>query len=219
MTECLRNCGEMSNGRGNIVQTASVSPQVIRYSVLLYFPFTLSIRDVEKLLAERGVEVGRETIRCWTANLGPKMAANLKRRNAKAAIKPLRSLLKNTGVKPEKIAIDKVRSFPKAMREIDLWERDKPGGPHPNNADENSHPPIRRRDRRQQKFKSQGSAQRFLATHAAIYNCFNTGTHLVSRRTLIKLRAKAHHECAITTRAAYNKTECPGWARPKLSCQ
>ena len=42
-------------------------PDVIRYSVWLYFRFTLSIRDVEELLAERGIEVSRETIRCWAA--------------------------------------------------------------------------------------------------------------------------------------------------------
>ena len=53
-------------------------PEVIRYSVFLYFRFTLSIRDVEELPAERGIEVSRETIRCWAATFGPKMASNLK---------------------------------------------------------------------------------------------------------------------------------------------
>ena len=40
--------------------------EVIRYAVWLYFRFTLSLRDVEELMAERGVEVSYETIRCWT---------------------------------------------------------------------------------------------------------------------------------------------------------
>jgi transposase-like protein len=42
-----------------------------------------------------------------------------------------------------------------------------------------SHLAIRRRERKQQKFKSQGSAQRFLSTHGAIYNTFNTQTQLI----------------------------------------
>ena len=39
-------------------------PDVIRYAVWLYFRFTLSLRDVEELLAERGIEVSREAVRC-----------------------------------------------------------------------------------------------------------------------------------------------------------
>jgi len=61
-----------------------------------------------------------------------------------------------------------------------------------NNRAENSHLPIRRRERKQQKFKSQGSAQRFLATHAAIYNTFNLQPNLISRPSLRALRAAAH---------------------------
>src|SRR5205814_1013139 len=40
-------------------------PQIIQYAVWLYFRFTLSLRDVEDLLAERGIEVSYETIRQW----------------------------------------------------------------------------------------------------------------------------------------------------------
>jgi len=39
-------------------------PDVIRYAVWLYFRFTLSVRDVEELLAQRGIEVSREAVRC-----------------------------------------------------------------------------------------------------------------------------------------------------------
>ncbi|WP_370690632.1 DDE-type integrase/transposase/recombinase [Parvibaculum sp.] len=42
-----------------------------------------------------------------------------------------------------------------------------------NNRAENSHLAIRRRERKQQKFKSQGSAKRFLASHGPVYNTFN----------------------------------------------
>jgi putative transposase len=60
----------------------------------------------------------------------------------------------------------------------------------------------RRRGRKQQKFKSQESAQRFLSTHGPIYNLFNTQTHLISRAGLRTLRADAHAEWAIVTEAA-----------------
>ena len=45
--------------------------EVIRYSVWLYFRFNLSLRDVEELMAQRGIDVSYETIRCWTIKLGP----------------------------------------------------------------------------------------------------------------------------------------------------
>jgi transposase-like protein len=41
-----------------------------------YFRFTLSIRDVEELLAQRGIEASREAVRCWVMKFGPLIAAN-----------------------------------------------------------------------------------------------------------------------------------------------
>jgi transposase-like protein len=43
---------------------------VIRHAVWLYFRFSLSFRDVEELMAQRGIEVSYETIRCWTIKFG-----------------------------------------------------------------------------------------------------------------------------------------------------
>jgi transposase-like protein len=71
-----------------------------------------------------------------------------------------------------------------------------------NNRAENSHLAIRRRERKQQKFKSQGSAQRFLATHAAVYNTLNTQTHLICRKTLRQFRAAAREAWVAATQAA-----------------
>lgn len=42
--------------------------EVIRYAVWLYFRFTLSLRDVEELLAQRGIQVSREAIRYWSTS-------------------------------------------------------------------------------------------------------------------------------------------------------
>jgi len=46
-------------------------PDVIRYAVWLYYRFTMSLRDVEDLLAERGIDVTYETVRCWANKFGP----------------------------------------------------------------------------------------------------------------------------------------------------
>ena len=53
--------------------------EVIRYGVWLYFRFGLSFRDVEEELAQRGIEVSYETIRCWTLKFGRLFARNLRR--------------------------------------------------------------------------------------------------------------------------------------------
>ena len=53
-----------------------------------------------------------------------------------------------------------------------------------------------------QRFKSQGQAQRFLSTHAAVYNTFNTQPHLIRRPTLRRFRADAHRAWAAASTAA-----------------
>jgi len=55
-------------------------PDIIRCSVWLYFRFTLSFRDVEEMLAQRGIEITYETIRCWTIKFGPLIARRLRKR-------------------------------------------------------------------------------------------------------------------------------------------
>ena len=52
--------------------------EIIRHAVWLYFRFSLSLRDVEELLAQRGIDVSYETIRCWTIKFGPQIARRLK---------------------------------------------------------------------------------------------------------------------------------------------
>jgi putative transposase len=53
-------------------------PDVIRHAVWLYLRFTLSYRDVEDLLAERGLIVSNEAIRQWVLKFGPVIAKNLR---------------------------------------------------------------------------------------------------------------------------------------------
>src|ERR687893_2204752 len=53
--------------------------EIIRHAVWLYLRFTLSYRDVEELLAERGIETSYETVRRWVLKFGPAFTRNLRR--------------------------------------------------------------------------------------------------------------------------------------------
>ena len=219
-------------------------PDVIRQAVWLYFRFTLSLRDVKDLMAERGIDVTYETIRCWVDKFGPAIAANIrkrsgradcvwhldemvvringqrmwmwravdkegevldvlvqKRRNKAAALKLLRKLLKSQGFVPDKIVTDGLASYGAALRELGCSKHHQPGQLKHNNRAENSHLPVRRRERKMQLFKSQGQAQRFTSTLSAIYNTFNIQRHLISRKTMRTFRNQAMAEWEIASAA------------------
>ena len=55
-------------------------PDIIQHAVWLYLRFTLSYRDVEDLLAERGLDISYETVRSWVLKFGPVFARRLRRR-------------------------------------------------------------------------------------------------------------------------------------------
>jgi len=113
-----------------------------------------------------------------------------RKRNKVPAKKRMRSLLKKQGFAPSVVVTDKPRSYASAFRDIGLSARHEQGL-RKNNRAENSHLPIRRRERKLQRFKSAGSAQRFLSAHAVVYNTLNPQRHLISRRTLRAFRAEA----------------------------
>ena len=208
-------------------------PAIIRHAVWLYARFTLSYRDVEELLAERGLDVSYETVRRWALKFGPLFARELRRRrsrptsqwhldemavmisgkqfwlwravdsegevldllvqrrrNKASAVKLMRKMLKKQGFAPEMLVTDKLRSYGAAKSELGLSARHEQGLRR-NNRAENSHQPVRRREFKMQRFKSPGSAQRFLSVHAAVHNTFNTQRHLTSRNTLRILRSGA----------------------------
>ncbi len=56
------------------------SPEVIRLAVMMYVKYPLSLRNVEDLLAERGIDISHETVRSWWNRFGPLFAADIRRR-------------------------------------------------------------------------------------------------------------------------------------------
>lgn len=105
-------------------------------------------------------------------------------------------LQRDQPVKPEVIVTDGLGSYVSAVEAFGLRSIHSPGRLRENNRVENSHLPIRKRERQMQLFKSQASAQRFLTVHAAVYNTFYTQRHLTSRSTLKALRHEAHQAWA-----------------------
>jgi hypothetical protein len=101
---------------------------------------------------------------------------------------------------PAELVTDQLRSYAAAKSELRLMARHEQGLRR-NNRAENSHLPVRRRERKMQRFKLPGSAQRFLSVHAAVQNAFNVQRHLVSRNTLRALRGKAFQNWRAATAA------------------
>ena len=216
---------------------------VIKRVIWLYFRFNLSLREIEELMAERGVDVSYETIRRWIDTFGTVFAKRIKsrssnpsprwhldevytkingkmvylwravddegtvldivvqsRRNKKAAMRLLRKLLKNSGVIPSRITTDRLGSYSAALKDLNMQSIHDVGG-RKNNRAENSHLPIRRRERKAQRFRSIGSAQKQLSSYGQIYNLFNFQRHLISRTTLKQFRTEARREWNIVTKA------------------
>jgi putative transposase len=210
------------NTRAHTYKRHRFPPDIIEYAVWLYFRFNLSQRDIEDLLAQRGIEVSRESIRLWCNKFGPVYARRLRhahrgygdtffidevfvkiqgkqqylwravdqdgdvidvflqgRRDAKAAKRFFRRLLKRHSEEPRKIVTDKLRSYGVAHREL-IPEAIHDASQYANNRAELSHQPTRVRERGMRRFKSPRQAQRFLGVHATVYNLFNLGRHLIS---------------------------------------
>jgi putative transposase len=196
--------------------------EIINQAIWLYHCFSLSLREVELILAARGIVVSYETIREWSLRFGRTYAKTLKRRrpkpgdkwfldevfvrirgklhylwravdqhgnvldvlvqsrrNAKAAKRFFRKLLKGLCYAPRVIVTDKLGSYGAAKREI------LPGVEHRqsrylNNRCEVSHQPTRRRERHMRRFKSVRQAQQFLSIHTPIHNHFQLRRHRLS---------------------------------------
>ena len=121
-------------------------------------------------------------------------------RDKAAALRLIRKLLRRQGFVPTVVVTDKLRSYRAALRDIG-FSGSHEQGLRANNRAENSHQPVRRRERKMQGFKSAKSAQRFVSVHAAVYNTFNVQRHLISRPTHRKFRTAAHQSWSDATAA------------------
>ncbi len=208
-------------------------PDIISYAVWLYYRFNLSHRDIEDLLAERGISVSYESVRLWCIKFGLIFAGRLKRkhqgygdtfyvdevsvkidgkqhylwravdqdgevvdvflqarRDATAAKRFFKRLLRSHGTEPRKIVTDKLRSYGVAHREM-MPDVIHDTSRYANNKTELSHQPTRVRERGMRRFKSTDQAQRFLAAHSAVSNLFNLGRHVVRAEHYRLLRRRA----------------------------
>lgn len=190
--------------------------EIIAHAVWLYYRFPLSLRDVEDLLAERGIGVSFQTVSEWAVKFGLEFARKLRRRSRgnfadnwhldemvvsikgqkywlwravdangyvldallqsrrdkRAALRLIYKLLKGQESPPRVIVTDKLCSYDAAKRKI------MPGTEHRshkglNNRAENSHLPVRRREKRMMRFKSAGHCQHFVSVHAPAANLFH----------------------------------------------
>lgn len=99
--------------------------------------------------------VGGERVWIWRAvdDEGEVMVVQ-KRRDTAAALKLLRRLLRHQHVELKRIGTDGLRSYPVALEILGVIDRHHPGRLRDNNRAENSHPSIRRRERKMRGFKS-----------------------------------------------------------------
>ena len=218
-------------------------PEIISHAVWLYHRFSLSFRDVEELLAERGVVVSYETIRQWCRKFGPHYAQKLRRkegrlgdiwhldelfvniqgtrhylwravdqdgdtidilvqkhRNAHAAKRFFRKLMKGQSAPPWRLVTDKLRSYSAAHREV-MPSLVHDTRQYANNRAEVSHQPTRQRERQMRGFRSAGQAQRFLSVHGVIQNFFRLGRHHLRSENYRFLRDRSFRDWSEVTAA------------------
>ena len=215
-------------------------PGIIRLVVMMYVKYPLSLRNVEDLLAERGIDVCHETVRFWWNRFGPMFAAEIRRkrvehmraythwrwhldemyvkingemhylwrtvdhegevleafvtktRDKAAALKFMKKLVKRHR-SAKAITTDGLRSYKAAMNEIGNASKQEIGR-WANNRVENSHLPLRRRERAMNRFRRMKTLQKFAAVHSQVHNHFNQERHLTDRQTYRQRRLEALSE-------------------------
>jgi putative transposase len=205
--------------------------------MMLYIRFPLSLRNVEDLLHERGIEISHESVRYRWNRFGPMLAAQIRRRRVERmrqspqwgwhldemfvkingethylwrAVDHEGEVLESFVTKgrdpqgwrevpeeamrrhgsPESNMTDRLRSYDAALCEIGAAKLQETGR-YLNNRAENSHLPLRRRERAIPRFRRMRSLQTFVAVHSSVHNHFNQERHLYSRDNFKLSRAAA----------------------------
>ena len=70
----------LESGMNNPFRYFNSSPEVIRLVVMMYVRYPLSLRNVEDLLAERGIDISHEAVRFWWNRFGPMFAAEIRKK-------------------------------------------------------------------------------------------------------------------------------------------
>ena len=145
------------------------SPKVIRLVVRMFVRYKLSLRTVENLLAERGIDICHQTVRLgWH------------RHYSWRAVDREGDVLVTDDLRSYRTALDEIGNA--GWQEIDCWA---------NNRAENSHLPFRRRERAMLRFRSLTSVRKFNSVYAAFHNHFNQDRRLIGRRA-----CKVRHSAA-----------------------
>jgi putative transposase len=213
------------------------SPEVIGLVVMMYVRYPLSLRNVEDLLFERGIDICHETVRKWWNRFGPMFASEIRRkrdqrmrqfthrrwhldetyvkingqmhylwravdhegevlesfvtkeRDKAAALKFIKKAMKRHG-RTKAIVTDGLRSYRAALTAIGAANLQEVGR-WKNNVVENSHQPLRRRERAMSRFRRMKTLQKFASVHGSIHNHFAQERHLVSRKIYKERRAAA----------------------------
>jgi putative transposase len=139
-------------------------PAIISRCVWLYYRFSVSLRDASELMLARGIEVSHEAI--------------------------LRRLLRGLRMMPCAIVTDRLASYA-AAKAVVMPTVSHLRGRRQNNRVENSHQPVRQRERQLQRFKSLRHAARFCSVFSTVCNQFRPGRHALSApnyRTMMRQR-------------------------------
>jgi putative transposase len=191
------------------------SPEVIRLTVMIYIRYPLSLRQVEDLLFERGIDICYETVRFWWNRFGPMFAAEFRKRRVRhrsssnwrwhldevfvrinGKMHYLWRAVDHEGEVLEVFATERrdrraaLKFLKRAMKRYRrpgtiVTDRLRSYGRRLNNRVENSHQPFRRREGAMAKFRGIRTLQKFAAVQASIQNHFHQDRHL-NRRNIFK---------------------------------